>query len=274
MTYRPIDITAHERVEPEPQAAPQLLWVNIENLVIDERYQRPLMRGNHDAIRRIAKDFRWSRFSPVLVAPIEGGKYALIDGQHRAHAAAICGFTQVPAMVALVPHEEQARAFVEVNTRQIKVSGFHLLRAALHAGEPWAIQCRKAVEAAGCRLMVSNASTKNKKAGQIFAVNVVRGLVSAGHADAVTAGLRGLMQFEPESVANFDGMLLAAWLGAISTDRKFAKLDLADFLRHNRPWIVIERADRAAKSNGIPIAKARREAFFVLLAGWARETSA
>lgn len=265
MSYRNIDIAGYEPVCPASQPAPQLMWVEIADLVIDERYQRPLARGNQDAIRRIAADFRWSRFSPVLVAPIEGGRYAVIDGQHRVHAAAICGFSQVPAMVALVAQAEQALAFVEVNTRQVKVSGFHLLRAALQAEQPWAVRCRDAVHDAGCQLMMSNCSTKDKKPGQVFAVGLIRSLVEAGHADAVTAGLRGLLNYEPENVANFDGALLSPWLAAVAAIDGAAGADLTAFLRRNRPWIVIERASRFAKAEGVPLAKARRESFVTLL---------
>lgn len=271
MTYRVIDIAGYEPVAPAQQPAPQLMWVDIAALVIDERYQRPLARGNQDAIRRIAADFRWSRFSPVLVAPIEGGRYAVIDGQHRVHAAAICGFAQVPAMIALVAPTEQALAFVEINTSQIKVSGFHLLRAALQAGEAWAVKCSEAVAAAGCRLMLSNAATKDKKAGQVFAVALIRNLVGSGHTEAVTAGLRALLNFEPENVANFDGTLLAPWLGAVASDDAFPKADLAAFLQANRPWLVIERANRFAKAEAVPLAKARRDAFTILLRNWVKD---
>ena len=117
--FRRIDIDGMQPAELAPQPAPQMLWVEIDQLVIDDRYQRPLNAGNRSAIRRIAGAFRWSRFSPIIVAPIEGGRYALIDGQHRAHAAALCGIESIPAMVALVAPEEQAQAFIEINTRQI-----------------------------------------------------------------------------------------------------------------------------------------------------------
>ena len=39
-------------------------------------------------LRRIAEQFDWRLFAPVIVAPIEGGLFAVIDGQHRTHAAA------------------------------------------------------------------------------------------------------------------------------------------------------------------------------------------
>lgn len=261
--YRRIDVTDMPAAALAPQPAPQMLWVEIDQLVIDDRYQRPLNAGNRAAIKRIAGDFRWSRFSPVIVAPIEGGRYALIDGQHRAHAAALVGITSIPAMVALVAPEEQAQAFIEINTRQIRVTGHQVYRAALTAGEPWAIACRDAVADAGCRLMTSNQRLAAKKPGQVFAVSLIRRMVDAGQGAFVTAGLKAMLDFEPDSVANMADALLKPWLGAAAETRATVPQLLAA-LQARRPWLVIEAADRMAEAEKKPKATKRR-AFFVAL---------
>lgn len=261
--YRTIDVAGMQPVEPASQPAPQLLWVNIADLVIDDRYQRPLGDKNRVAIRRIARDFRWSRFSPVLVAPVEGGKYALIDGQHRAHAAALCSIKSVPAMVVLVAPEEQAHAFIEINTRQIRVGTHSVYRAALTAGDPWAIACRDAVEAAGCRLMTVNYSARHRKPGMIFCVGLIKQLVEAGKARAVTDGLSALMEYDPTAAANFSDMLLAPWLNAVAQSRCDVS-DLVSVLRAKKPWLVIEQADRFAEQENKPRTACRRD-FFALL---------
>lgn len=201
--YRTIDLTGMQPVEPASQPAPQLMWIEIADLVIDDRYQRPLAEGNRAAIRRIAGDFHWSRFSPVLVAPVEGGKYALIDGQHRAHAAALCGYDRIPAMVALVAPEEQAIAFIEINTRQIKVRGVTIYRAALSAGEPWAIECRDRVEAAGCQLMTANWSQAKKKPGMVFCVDLIRRLIEAGKGGGCHSRADGISGLRSEICPEF-----------------------------------------------------------------------
>ncbi len=258
--FRSIDLTGMQPVVPASQPAPQLIWVAIADLVIDDRYQRPLIEGNRIAIRRIASDFRWSRFSPVMVAPVEGGKYALIDGQHRAHAAALCGIEHIPAMVALVAPEEQALAFIEINTRQIKVRGVTIYRAALAAGETWAIECRDRVEAAGCKLMTANWSQSQKKPGMVFAVDLIRRLVETGKGGAVTVGLAALWDYDPKSVPNFSNHLLTPFLGAVAECGGTASEWFA-VLRAKRPFLVIELADRHAADCRIPRASARREAF-------------
>lgn len=261
---RKIDISGREIVTPAPQPFPQLLWVGLSDLVVDDRYQRPLVDNNWAAIRRIASDFRWSRFSPVLVAPVEGGRYAIIDGQHRAHAAALCGFDTIPAMVALVAPEEQALAFIEINTRQIRVSTQSVYRAALIAGEEWPIACRDAVEAAGCKLMTANYSSSAKKPGMVFCITLIRQLVAAGKSRAVTDGLAALMEYDPDATANFSDMLLAPWLGAVS-EHSASVPDLVRVLRSRKPWLVIEAADRMAREDHRSKASCRREFFSMLI---------
>lgn len=258
--FRQVDVSDLPPVEPVPQAAPQLLWVNIADLVIDERYQRPLAKGNIKAIRRIADEFHWSRFSPVLVAPVAGGKYALIDGQHRAHAAALCGFGSIPAMVSLVAPEEQALAFIEINTRSIRVGREQVYRAALTAGEGWALECRDVVAAAGCRLMISRYSTADKKPGMIFTVALIQRIVEAGKGEAVTRALAALMEYDSGSVANFSNDLLTPWVSAVAESDAGVDV-LVRVLRAKRPWLVMDAADRMAATRLRPKAQCRREAF-------------
>lgn len=271
--FRTIDISTMQPTVLAPQPAPQMLWVELEQLVIDDRYQRPINDGNRRAIKRIASGFRWSRFSPVIVAPIEGGRYALIDGQHRAHAAALCGIKSIPAMVALVAPEEQAQAFIDINTRQIRVGSEQVYRAALTANEPWAIACRDAVEAAGCRLMTSKYSTAAKKPGQVFCVDLIRRMVEAGKADAVTIGLKSMLEYDPSATANFSNAMLVPWLGAVAETGANA-VQLVASLNARRPWLVIETADRLAKAEGKPLAVTRRGFFVAAIHQVQRESEA
>ncbi|MDF3607736.1 ParB N-terminal domain-containing protein [Paracoccus sp. DMF-8] len=136
--FRAIDVSGQPALEPADQAAPVLDWIPIRQLVVDDRYQRPLTRAGWQTIRRIAENFRWSRFSPVLVAPMPGALWAIIDGQHRTHAAAICGHDKVPCMSVHMDTAEQAQAFADVNGTVTRITVHHVFKAALAAGENWA----------------------------------------------------------------------------------------------------------------------------------------
>ena len=273
---RQIDVQNCEPVTPVDQPAPMLDWIPISKIVIDDDYQRELKPNNWAAIKRIAANFHWSRFSPVLLAPIEGGLYSCIDGQHRAHAAAICGFDRVPAMITTVSKAEQARAFVHVNGSQIRVSGHQVYRAALAAREPWAVDCMRAVADAGCTLMMNNSTlAKDKKPGEVFAISLIRKLVSEGKGWAVTAGLSALRRFDDQNrAALYADYVLTPWLNAVAADRAFAGADLVAALRKRNPYNVIEAANRIAEVEKKPAAQMRRQFFVQLIKSHGFEVAA
>lgn len=233
MSLRPI---VRDRVEFEQprQGVPTMEWISIADLVIDDSYQRDLSRANWAAIRKIAAAFRWTRFTPLVVAPLPGGKYAVIDGQHRTHAAALCGIDRVPAMIAPMDIKEQAASFVWVNGQVVKITGFHIFRAALAANEPWANDCARAVRDAGCRLMTSNASTANKRPGEIYAIALVRAYVETGLADHLTTCLAAMRKAEGHDMSYyFTNSILRPWVAAVAESTRFARSDLVEFLAQN-----------------------------------------
>lgn len=201
----------------EPGPAPMLQWLRIEDLVIDEAYQRSLQRGNWAVIRRIAANFRWSRFSPVFVAPVEGGAYAIIDGQHRCHAALLCGHSEVPCQIVPMDGREQAEAFAAVNGMVTKITTWNLYKASLAAGEEWAVRCDRMARSAGCEIMTANKSHWSKKPGEIYGVKSFRNLVQGRDEETVVEALRFLRRCEGwgQDAAYWDTGLLIPVLAAL-----------------------------------------------------------
>ncbi len=99
--FRPLSTEAFATPQSElaPGPAPVLLWIEIQNFVVDTEYQREIGKRGRQNIRLIAENFDWSKFAPIIVAPIEGGLYAIVDGQHRTTAAMIRGFEKVPCQI-------------------------------------------------------------------------------------------------------------------------------------------------------------------------------
>lgn len=175
---------------------PILQWIEIDQLVIDDSYQRSLERGNWMAIRKIAAQFHWSKFSPVFVAPVEGGRYAIIDGQHRTHAAAMCGFKSVPCQIVQMGQADQAAAFAAVNGVVTKIMPWQILKAAIQAGEPWAVEAQAIAAEGGCKLMTSNKTSTAKKPGQIYCIRGFVDLCATLPRDNIIAALRMLKKSE------------------------------------------------------------------------------
>lgn len=176
---RQIDVapfsTAPARDKAECGPAPDLRWIEIEQLVIDPAYQREITRQGADNVRRIAKAFDWRFFSAVVVSPVEGGRFAIIDGQHRTTAAALCGFKQVPCQIVHAAPNEQAAAFNAINGTTTKVSSLSRFRAAVAAGEPAAVRAKRLTDAAGIRILPYPiaANSAAAQAGDTMAVNVI-----------------------------------------------------------------------------------------------------
>lgn len=192
MSIRAIDVSNYDPVTTNTGELPELGFVPIDKLVVDENYQRGIDKRGKKNVYLIAENFEWAKFSPLMVSVRPDGLYAIIDGQHRAHAAALLGITKVPAMITDLTTAEQASAFSWINGSVTALNANQIYRAALAAMEPWAVQCDAVVTKAGCRLMTSAGSAANKKSGEVYTVNLVRKHVDAGNAKYVVAVLEGI----------------------------------------------------------------------------------
>lgn len=151
---RPISTEGFDRpASIDPGVTLEMTWLHIADLVVDDSYQRRISREGQKSVRAIAAEFRWPWFTPVLVAPVDGGKYAIIDGQHRTTAAAICGFKAVPCLITKGDRREQAKAFAAINGRVQRASAMQIYHAAKAAGAEWAVGVDQVVSAAGVEIL-------------------------------------------------------------------------------------------------------------------------
>lgn len=230
MTYRSIDIGDRPVLATKVEARPELVWLRIADLIIDEDYQRPLKAGSWTQIEKIAKAFTWSHFSPVLVAPV-GERFAVIDGQHRTHAAKLVGLAEVPCMVLHLDETGQARAFAAVNGVVTTVTAFNVLRAALRAGEPWALAADAAVSKAGAKLMTSNRSANEKKPGEVYCPSFIADQVQLGRANVVTLALTAINgSSQRGDVFLWSYPFLRAFIGALVQAPRAQKRNLSAFI--------------------------------------------
>jgi hypothetical protein len=151
--------TAHFAVPKSPLdvgPVPYMQWVRVDKLVIDRSYQRSISRAGSVNIARIAEYFEWSKFSPVIVAPIEGGLFPIIDGQHRATAAALRGVPEVPCEIVHIDRTRQAEAFAAINGNTTKVTPQIVYYARLTGRDPGAQEMARVLSAAGVTVCRAN----------------------------------------------------------------------------------------------------------------------
>jgi len=161
------------RIEVDAGAVPMLQWVDIDKLVVDPSYQRDIGDKGRANVSAIAANFRWTRFSPVVVSPVAGGLFAIIDGQHRTTAALLRGFAQVPCQIIIADRAEQADAFRAINANVTRTNPMQIHLAAIVAGDETAIEVDRIVTACGVRVLRSNRSAEAMKAGDTMAVAAI-----------------------------------------------------------------------------------------------------
>lgn len=153
---------------------PELSWLSIADLVVDDEYQRPISEVGRRNVLRIAEQFNWLNFAPLIVAPVGGGKYAVIDGQHRATAAWIRGIDRVPASIVPADRTQQAAAFKAVNGNVTQLHAFAMHHAAIAGGDPEALAVARACEEANVRIPRSPTSAKDMKPGMTLAIVAIK----------------------------------------------------------------------------------------------------
>lgn len=226
--------------------APMLQWVQVSQLRVDPSYQRDITPDGRRSILSIIRSFDWRRFAPVVVAPVEGGLYAVIDGQHRATAAAALGIEQVPCQVVIADRRAQADAFAAINGGATKVSTVSLYHARVAAGDPEALAVAEVCEAAEVIVLRSNRVSSLLKRGETVApAALFEGLRRHGR-DTLITSLQCITQTSDGNPGCINRPTVAA-LGAVLSgrpdwrDRGGALLDAFD------DYVFSEEANEARK---------------------------
>ena len=147
-----------------------LKMVPVSQLYVDSTYQRAVSLGSVRNIKRICATFDWAKFLPVIVAK-EGDHYHVIDGQHRATAAATIGIKEVPCYVLACSTAEAAAAFAAINGNVTPMQPIDLWFAELAAKDASAVALKQVLDAAGVKV------TRKKEGfgvGETRSINVLR----------------------------------------------------------------------------------------------------
>lgn len=141
---------------PVKGSPPQVRWMACKDLLIDTEYQR-LVTGKQSQrlILIIAESWDWRLLSPLTVSLRDGSYgpagYYVIDGQHRLEAAKMRGdIPMLPCIVSpFVSYEEEALAFVNINSARRQVTALDRYHARVAAKEPLALKIKETAELVG-----------------------------------------------------------------------------------------------------------------------------
>jgi hypothetical protein len=173
--FEPLNI-AHYQQPTTPLsdgAAPYMDWIEVKRLVTDKTYQREISRAGSINVERIAEYFEWAKFSPVIVAPVEGGMFSIIDGQHRATAAMLRGIEKVPCEIVHIDRARQAEAFAAINGNITRVSAQVVYYARLTGKDPEAEEMARVLSAAEVTVCRGAKTLRTMKRGETNAVGAI-----------------------------------------------------------------------------------------------------
>ncbi|BCW88021.1 hypothetical protein sos41_11590 [Alphaproteobacteria bacterium SO-S41] len=133
--------------------------IPLSDLVIDPRFQRAVTAAGAALIAQIAAGFDWTKFTPLIVAPIVGqlgdggARFAIIDGQHRAAAAFLRDdVPTLPCWIVEADVQAQSRAFLAINGERTKMHPLAIWHARLAGGDAEAAELFALLAAAGVEL--------------------------------------------------------------------------------------------------------------------------
>lgn len=175
MTTRPLQAIASPNLKIKPIRGERgiITLLPLASLVIDERYQREIGRWGTANIVRIANEFAWNKFAPIIVTPV-GNRYAIIDGQHRATAALSRGDIDVlPAYVVRMTTEEAAAAFAAINGAVTRITPLQLYIARVAANDPAAMILQRVLDEAGVRVLKFKFPDQDYEVGDTLAIGTL-----------------------------------------------------------------------------------------------------
>jgi hypothetical protein len=164
---------------PFPNPAPpdppgELAWLDVGDLYIDKRYQRPVGPRGEKNIRQVIENFSWSLFSPLVVARRSKGRYAVIDGQHRSLAALTHGgIKQCPCYIINGDPADEAKAFSVINGAVTAILPGQIWHARVIAGDQDSLTLHRLLEELGITVLRSNKQATQMKVGETAAVDAL-----------------------------------------------------------------------------------------------------
>jgi hypothetical protein len=194
--FEPLNI-AHYQQPTTPLsdgAAPYMDWIEVKRLVTDKTYQREISRAGSINVERIAEYFEWAKFSPVIVAPVEGGMFSIIDGQHRATAAMLRGIEKVPCEIVHIDRARQAEAFAAINGNITRVSAQVVYYARLTGKDPEAEEMARVLSAAEVTVCRGAKTLRTMKRGETNAVGAISKLLNKFGPETVISALQCITQ--------------------------------------------------------------------------------
>lgn len=208
---------------------PKLDWLHVDNLLVDQRYQREQTSASRSQIKKITSAFSWEKFGALVVCgPDFNDDYAVIDGQHRLEAARAACIALVPCVIiAPAAIAVQADAFVGINRDRQRMHTIALYHAALAANvEP---DCQIAALLAEVGLEVPRLPINPLPPGKILCIGNLKKMFRTVGPDILRDGLRVCQEAYAEEEDALRGTIVQGVVRIVGLYR--AELDVPRLVR-------------------------------------------
>lgn len=254
-------MTDKHRTAPPIGTRPTLEWVTLDQLEVDETYQRA-MGGNASqrVIAAMIKQWDWRLCQPLVVArrfDSDGGgrqRLMVVDGQHRLTGARERGdIDQLPCVIAPFSNvTDEAEAFVALNNSRARLTQFDLFNAAILARDPASLKVMELLHDAGLR-HVRHANTPSWKPGDIHCGPMLARAIGKLGDQVVRNALTALAEAYPDKVVASGSTILKGLFGVYdgpALDADFDADDFIDSLKEIEPedWDMAQAELRARHS--------------------------
>ena len=169
----------------------------LRNLAVDlmqrGKYQ-PRVDMHNDSLQELADSIRAQGVvQPIVVRPIDGGKYEIIAGERRWRASQIAGLHEVPVVVRDVPDSAAVAIALIENIQRENLNPIEEARALQRLLDEFDMTHQQAAEAVGrSRAAVSNL-LRLQELNEDVQYMLIHGDLEMGHGRALL-GLRGTAQ--------------------------------------------------------------------------------
>jgi hypothetical protein len=209
----------------------------INELLVDERYQRPLEAKR---VEKIVKNFDEDLFGALEVSE-RNGTYAVYDGQHRLVAARKLGMEKVPCLIhSGISLEREAELFVALQQGRKGVNPVEKFRARCFYGDEDAQAIERIISDAGFR--VASRGPDAGQAGTIRAVSAVEWIYRRFGGEHLHHTLRTVYDLWLGDQRSTDGYFLQGVADFLSGYGTRLTDESLERLRAEAPTVILRRA--------------------------------
>jgi hypothetical protein len=138
--------------------------VKIADMVVDEKYQRPL---SEKFVQKIVDNFDEKQFGVIVCNLRWNGEYAVVDGQHRLEAATRRGRKQLDTVVFEIDATEEGKLFSALQANRRAASPIETHKALVFSKDPDAVALDRVVRNNGFRVATDSISAVGRMRQQI-----------------------------------------------------------------------------------------------------------